>query len=45
VAGNELEEAYRLGLSLTGVKREINLLNGNEMLIRGHCKLVKNIFK
>ena len=45
VAGNQLEEAYRLGLSLTGVNREINLLNGNEMLIRGHCKLMKEIFK
>jgi 2-dehydro-3-deoxygalactonokinase len=44
VAGNQLEEPYRLGLSLTGVNREINLLSGNEMLIRGHCKLANNIF-
>jgi 2-dehydro-3-deoxygalactonokinase len=44
VAGNHLEEAYRLGLSLTGVNREINLLSGNEMLIRGHSKMAKDIF-
>jgi 2-dehydro-3-deoxygalactonokinase len=45
VAGNQLEEPYRLGLSLTGVNREVHLLSGNEMLIRGHCKLMKDIFK
>jgi 2-dehydro-3-deoxygalactonokinase len=45
VAGEHLEHAYRLGLSLMGVKREINFLSGSEMLLNGHCKMANFIFK
>jgi 2-dehydro-3-deoxygalactonokinase len=45
VSGEHLGEAYRLGLKLTGSNREVNFLNADEMLVKGHIKLLNFIYK
>lgn len=41
VASENLSHAYRLGLGLMGIHREIVILNADEMLINGHCKMAE----
>ncbi len=41
VAGENLVHAYRLGFKLMGANRELDILNADEMLINGHCKIAE----
>lgn len=42
VCGEHLKHAYMAGLQLLNEKREINYLNAEQMLVRGHCKIADN---